>query len=174
MLISNRKQKREVFFMKQGSTLFLKLAVFVIGAPVLAFCIFMVPVIARNIAEGLSGLDYSILGILTIMYVAAIPFYIALYQAFKLLTYIDKNKAFSELSVRALKKIKNCAITISSLFVVGLPLFFIFAEQDDAPGVVVVGMMLVFAPIVIAVFAAVLQRLLQEAINIKSENDLTV
>ena len=87
--------------MKQGSTLFLKLAVFVIGAPVLALCIYMVPMIAKNVAEGISGWDYVILGILTIMYVSAIPFYGALYQAFKLLSYIDKNKAFSELSVRA-------------------------------------------------------------------------
>lgn len=160
--------------MKRGSTLFLKLAVFVIGAPVFALCIFMATMIAKNVAEGISGWDYVILGILTIMYIAAIPFYIALYQAFKLLSYIDKNKAFSELSVGVLKKIKNCAITISGLYVVGLPLFYIFAELDDAPGVIIIGMMLVFAPVVIAVFAAVLQRLLQEAINIKSENDLTV
>jgi hypothetical protein len=32
----------------------------------------------------------------------------------------------------------------------------------------------IFASMVIAVFAAVLQRILQEAIDIKSENDLTV
>lgn len=160
--------------MKRGSTLFLKLAVFVIGAPVLAVCIYMIPMIAKNIAEGISGWDYVILGILIIMYVSAIPFYFALYQAFKLLSYIDKNEAFSELSVIALKKIKNCALTISGLYVVSLPLFYIFAELDDAPGVVIIGMILVFAPLVIAVFAAVLQRLLQEAITIKSENDLTV
>lgn len=39
---------------------------------------------------------------------------------------------------------------------------------------VLVGMVPVFASLVIAVFAAVLQRLLQEAIKIKSENELTV
>jgi hypothetical protein len=160
--------------MKRGSTLFLKIAVFVIGAPVLAFCIFMVPTIVKNVAEGLSGYDYVMVGILTIMYASAIPFYIALYQTFKLLIYIDNNKAFSELSVRALKSIKKCAITISTFYVVGMPFFFIFAELDDAPGVVLVGLIFIFAPIVIAVFAAVLQRLLQEAIDIKSENDLTV
>ncbi|WP_087974284.1 DUF2975 domain-containing protein [Oceanobacillus rekensis] len=160
--------------MKRGSTLFLKLAVFVIGAPVLAFCIFMIPSIAKNLSEGLAGWDYVIFGILIIMYISAIPFYTALYQAFKILGFIDKNKAFSELSVGALKKIKYCAITISCLYVVSLPLFFIFAQLDDAPGVVLVGMMFVFAPMVIAVFAAVLQRLLNEAIHIKSENDLTV
>ena len=108
------------------------------------------------------------------MYVSAIPFYFALYQAFKLLSYIDKNKAFSELSVKALKNIKYCAITISSLYVVVMPLFYLIAELDDAPGLILIGMVIIFASMVIAVFAAVLQRLLQEAIDIKSENDLTV
>lgn len=37
-----------------------------------------------------------------------------------------------------------------------------------------IGMVIIGAPMVIAVFAAVLQRLLQEAIDIKSENDLIV
>ena len=70
------------------------------------------------------------------MYVSAIPFYVALYQAFKLLSYIDKNQAFSELSVRALKNIKICAITISGLYVVVMPFVFIIAEIDDAPGLI--------------------------------------
>jgi hypothetical protein len=48
------------------------------------------------------------------------------------------------------------------------------AEVDDAPGLILVGMVPIFTSLVIAVFAAVLQRLLQEAIDIKSENDLTV
>lgn len=161
--------------MKRSSTWFLKLAVFVIGAPVLAFCISMVPVIVRNVGAGmLSGWDLVNLGILTIIYLTAIPFYMALFQTFKLLGYIDKSKAFSELSVKALMKIKKYAMIISGLYVVGLPLFYMFAEFDDAPGVVIVGMMLVFTPLVIAVFAAVLQRLLQEAIHFKAENDLTV
>lgn len=160
--------------MKRGSTNFLKLAVILMGVPVLAICIAAMPMIVRNIAAGLSGWEYAMLGIFIIMYASAIPYYTALYQAFKLLIYIDKNKAFSELSVSALKKIKKCAVTISGFYFIALPLFYIFAEVDDAPGVILVGMMLVFAPMVIAVFAAVLQRLLQEAIDIKSENDLTV
>jgi Protein of unknown function (DUF2975) len=55
-----------------------------------------------------------------------------------------------------------------------LPLFYIFAEVDDAPGVIFVGLVVPFASMVISVFAAVLQKLLKEAIDIKSENDLTV
>ena len=160
--------------MKRGSTLFLKLAVIVIGIPVLALCIFLVPNIANFAAElypDITSIKYLVF---LDFYAAAIPFYFALYQAFKLLSYIDKDLAFSDLSVTALKKIKFCAITISTLFVVGMPLFYLVAEKDDAPGIILIGMLLIFASMVIAVFAAVLQRLLQEAIHIKSENDLTV
>ncbi|MBU5347233.1 DUF2975 domain-containing protein [Paenibacillus sp. FSL W7-1279] len=160
--------------MKRGSTLFLRIAVILIGIPVLALCIFVVPEIAEFIAELYPDHTYLRYLVFIDLYATAIPFYFALYQAYKLLGYIDKNKAFSELSVRVLKNIKNCATIISSLFVVGMPLFYLIAEKDDAPGIIIIGMALIFASMVIAVFAAVLQKLLKEAIDIKSENDLTV
>jgi DNA-binding Xre family transcriptional regulator len=163
--------------MKRGSTLFLKLAVILMGIPVLALCLFLLPQIANEAneaAERGSDLAYVVYGILMVMYVSAIPFYFALYQSFNLLSYIDKNQAFSKLSVRALKKIKNCAIIISGLYLVALPFVYIMAEVDDAPGLIIVGMVPIFASVVIAVFAAVLQRLLKEAIDIKEENDLIV
>jgi Protein of unknown function (DUF2975) len=153
-------------------TLFLRIAVFLIGTPVLALCVFGLPWLAKDVAGW--EFAYLIYGILIVMYVSAIPFFLALYQAIKLLSYIDKNDAFSELSVKALKNIKYCATTITVLYVAGMPLFYLMGERDDAPGVIVIGMMFVFAPLVIAVFAAVLQKLLKNAIDIKSENDLTV
>jgi hypothetical protein len=158
--------------MKHGSTLFLKIAVFLIGTPVLALGIFGFTWLANNPAN--PDYAYILYPILIGMYVSAIPFYIALYQAFKLLGYIDKNQAFSELSVKSLKKIKFCAMTISGLYVVIIPFVYLVAELDDAPGLIIIGMVPIFASMVIAVFAAVLQRLLQEAIDIKSENDLIV
>ncbi|MDQ0112481.1 DUF2975 domain-containing protein [Paenibacillus harenae] len=160
--------------MERGTTLFLKAAVIVIGLPILALCIFLVPEIANYTVELYPDHSYLKYLVYIVFYGAAIPFYFALYQAFKLLNYIDMNNAFSELSVRVLKNIKYCAIIITCIFVLGMPIFYLFAERDDAPGVIVIGMVLVFASMVIAVFAAVLQRLLKEAIDIKSENDLTV
>jgi len=139
--------------------LFLKLAVFLLGIPVLAICIFLVPEIANFAAELYPDMSYIKYLVLIDLYAAAIPFYFALYQAFKLLSHIDKNKAFSESSIRALNNIKYCAIAISSIYVVGMPLFYLMAEMDDAPGIILIGMVLVFAPIVIAVFASVLQKL---------------
>ncbi|MBC8062450.1 MAG: DUF2975 domain-containing protein [Clostridiaceae bacterium] len=150
--------------MKRCSTIFLKIAVILIGIPILALCIFWLPGFANY-------LNYAIL---ISVYATAISFFFALYQALRLLSYIDKNKAFSELSVNALKYIKYCAITISIIYVVLIPFLFPIADADDAPGLVGFPIIIIFASSVIAVFAAVLQRLLQDAIDIKSDNDLTV
>ena len=158
--------------MKRGSTLFLKLAVLFIATPVLALGIFGIIWLVRNPAN--PEYAHLLYPIVIGMYVTVIPFFVALYQSFKLLSYIDKNQAFSEGSVKALKIIKSCAIAISGVYVVILPFVFFVAELDDAPGLVIVGGMPIFGSMVIAVFAAVLQRLLQEAINIKSENDLII
>lgn len=155
-------------------TIFLKFVVVLMGLPVLALCIFVLPEIAGFFAELNPKLDFLQYPFLVGLYVTAIVFFAALYQTLKLLSYIDKNEAFSELSVSALKKIKYCAITISGFYVVFMPLIFLMAEVDDAPGMILIGMVIIFGCMVIAVFAAVLQKLLKNAIDIKSENDLTV
>ncbi|MEH7349366.1 DUF2975 domain-containing protein [Gottfriedia acidiceleris] len=158
---------------KRGSTTFLKAIILLAGIAVLALCIFLVPNIANfssKLYPNIAAMKYLVF---IVMYGAAVPFYIALYQAFNLLRYIDNNTAFSELSVKALKNIKYCAIAISCIYVLGMPLFRFIAKKVDPP-VGILGMIIIFASLVIAVFAAILQQLLQEAINIKSENDLTV
>ena len=154
--------------MKQGSTLFLKLVVFLVGLAVLALCVFLLQ------ATISSGEARDFLPILLGMYIAAIPFFFALYQTLKLLIYIDKGEAFSDLSVKALKNIKYCAIAISALYAAIMPFIVYVADKDDAPGFTAFGLVIILASIVIATFAAVLQKLLQDALDIKSENDLTV
>ncbi|WP_291758571.1 DUF2975 domain-containing protein [Lysinibacillus sp. UBA5990] len=152
-------------------TLFLKIAVFLMGLPVFALCIWVVPRVALDTAQHSPVLTtVALLGV----YATAIAYFVALYTTIKLLSYIDQNIAFSELSVKALIKIKYCAIVISSVYVVGMPLIYYAAEVDDAPGLILIGMVIIGASFVVAVFAAVLQKLLKNAIDIKSENDLTV
>ena len=155
-------------------TFFLKFVVVLMGLPILALCIFLLPGIAEYFAELNPKLAYLQYPFLIGLYVTAIAFFAALYQTLKLLSYIDKNKAFSESSVKSLKNIKNCAIVIGALYVVFMPLLYLIAEVDDAPGIILIGMVIIFGCMVIAVFAAVLQKLLKNAIDIKSENELTV
>ncbi|MFX0561146.1 DUF2975 domain-containing protein [Tepidibacillus infernus] len=155
-------------------TLFLKIAVILMGLPVLALCIYLLPGIAEFFAELNPKLNFLQYPFLIGLYVTAIVFFVALYQALKLLSYIDRNQAFSDLSVMALKNIKYCALTIGSLYAAFMPLLYLMAEADDAPGIILIGLIIIFGCLVIAVFAAVLQKLLKKAIYIKSENDLTI
>ncbi|MCG7406570.1 DUF2975 domain-containing protein [Paenibacillus sp. ACRRX] len=157
--------------MKRASTLFLKISVFVMGLPALAICVVSAVSLFQEPIDPFPGKLYAIvIG----FFAATIPYYVALYQAFKLLSYIDKNIAFSELSVQALKKIKYCGISIGIIFVAMEPVLYIMAQHMDAPGIILLGLIVAFASFVIAVFGAVLERLLQDAINLKSENELTV
>ena len=89
----------------KGETLLLKIAIFIIGLPVFTLSILGLPWLANNPVnpEYAHGLYPILIG----MYLSTIPFYLALYKAFRLLGYIDKNIAFSELSVKALKDIKT-------------------------------------------------------------------
>lgn len=160
--------------MKRVPTFFLRAAIIAIGAIILALCIFGLPAMWSAVSAEYPNHTYVFYCIIGAMYVAAVPFYIALYQAMKLLKYIDNRKAFSVLAVGALRRIAYAATSISAIFVASLPFFYIWADNDDAPGLVIIGMFLVLAPFTIAVFAAVMQRLFSEAIEIKSENDLTV
>lgn len=154
--------------MKPGSTLLLRLAIGVIGLAVLALCVFALPEGIRSDHTG--GYRWILLG----LYVTAVPFYVALYQGWRLLGLIDKNQAFSQASVRALRTIQYCALGITGSFVVGMPYIYVVADRDDAPGVVALALVITFASFVIATFASLLRRLMQNAIAIKAENDLTV
>ena len=154
--------------MKHGSTLFLKLSVWLMGLSVTAICSFLI------IPTVLAGQTEYYAPNLIILCVSALPFLFALFQTLKLLSFIDKNRAFSWRSVKALSAIKFCAFAIALLHGIGLPSVYYAANIDDAPGVLVIALVVVFGALVVAGFAAVLQLLLKSAIEMKKENDLTV
>ena len=159
--------------MKKSSTIFLQVVIVLIGIVALA-------IMTRfPLTEGrAANLDlFSIYAdpFLVYGYLASIAFFVALYQAFKLLEYIGQNKVFSLNSVRALRTIKYCAIVLSILIVMAALYIRIFhAKGDDPAGFIAMCIVTTFISIVIATAAAVFERTLQNAVDIKSENDLTV
>ena len=90
--------------MGKVTTLFLKIAVILLGVPVLALCIFLVPELADVSVELLPEFVFIKVLVYIVFDASAIPFFFALYQAFKLLRNIDKNKAFSDVSGRSFKE----------------------------------------------------------------------
>ena len=158
--------------LKRGSTLFLKVVILLIAIGVLAAMIRFPQTEGR--ATNLDLISIYTDPLIIYGYIASIPFFVALYQAFKLLGHIDGNKVFSQSSVNAVRNIKYCALIFSGLIVLGILYIRLVVRGDDSAGVTALGIFTTFASIVIATVAAVFQRLLQNAVDIKSENDLTV
>src|SRR6185436_1519150 len=105
-------------------------------------------------------------------YAASIAFFVALYKAFKLLGYIGQNKAFSLNSVRSLSSIKYCAIIVSILIVLAGIYIRIFHNKDDDPaGFLAICMVTTFVSLVVATAIAVFEKILQNGLDIKSENE---
>ena len=153
------------------STTFLRISVWGIAAIAAALCIFIGIQVVR---EGVSPQYPMLWGIVITILLSAIPFFIALRQALRLLRAIDTGSAFSLFSLQALRRIIHCAIAIAVLYGAGTPHLFTLAQADDAPGVVLLGLIIIGASVLIALFAAVLHKLLAQAIAIQSENELTV
>jgi len=159
--------------MKKSSTIFLQLVIVLLGIVALAI------MIRFPLTEGRAvNLDlFSIYAdpFIIYSYLASIAFFIALYQAFKLLGYIRQNRVFSLSSVKALRTIKYCAIAMSILIVMaGLYIRIFHAKDDDPAGFIALCIITTFISITIATAAAVFEKTLQSAVDIKSENDLTV
>lgn len=154
--------------MQKSSTLFLQTVIVAMGLFVLFLCVYGLPVTIGTFDWG--GYDPILLG----MYIPAIPFYFALYKAMQLLKRIEQDQVFSQPAVDALWSIQWCGVSISALYAAGMPYIFYVADKDDAPGVVGIGLVIIFSSFVIAVAAALFKQLLQRAVDLKAENDLTV
>ncbi|UFU00075.1 DUF2975 domain-containing protein [Radiobacillus kanasensis] len=142
------------------------------GVSVLGFCLFVLPDLARDAAIQNPEYAYLRYPVVYGLWTPLIPFLIALYQAFKLLMYIERNSAFSHASVISLKYIRNCAVAIIGIFIIGD--VFLITQNALHPGIGLLCLAIMGASLVIAVFAAVLKKLLLNALKIKAENDLTV
>lgn len=156
------------------STVFLRAVILLIGAIVLALSIFALPNMWQGQPTEIPLVSHAVFLIMIGLYATTVPYFIALWQGMKLLTLIDRNKAFSAASVLALRNIKHCAVIIAVLYVGGIPLLYPIAELEDAPGLILIGAAFACAPVAVAVFASLVEKLLQSAIEFKTENDLTV
>lgn len=159
--------------MKKSSTIFLQTVIVLIGLGVLTLMLW------EPHLEGVNAhatfFEVYLDPFIAFVYLGSIPFFVGLYQAFKVLGYAGQNKVFSQVAVNALRTIKYCAF-ITAGAIIGADVYIrIMAHPDDDPaGAIMLGIIATFASIVIGTAAAVFERVLQNAVDIKSENDLTV
>jgi len=158
--------------MKKSSTLFLKIVIILIAIGVLVGLLWFPKTEGR--ATNLDIISIYKDPVIIYIYIASIPFLVALYQAFKLLSLIDVNKAFSQGAVNTLKNMKFASLSFIVFIVLAEFYLRFFLQDDDKAGPTAFGICVAFATSVIVIATAVFQKLLQSAVDMKSENDLTV
>lgn len=145
-----------------------------LGISALAFLLWEPHIEGRNAHATLFQIYFND-PFLAYAYVASIPFFMALYQAFKVLGYVRQNMTFSPASVKALRTIRYCAIAIICFVVASVIFIFpIAVEDDDRPAGVFMRVLITFASLVIATSAGMFEKILQDALDTKSVKDLTV
>ena len=159
--------------MKRSSIIVLQIVIVALGITVLAFMLWEPQIEGRNLNSTQFQIYFND-PFLMWAYTGSIAFFVALYQAFKLLGYIGQEKALSLNSVKALRAIKYCAEVIVGFVVVAEAYLFIVRPGADIAGGVFMGLLIIFVSGVVAIAAAVFERTTQSAVDIKSENDLTV
>ena len=156
--------------MKKISILFLQAVIVLIGIIALVSLI-RVP-LTEGRATNLSLFRIYFDPFILYGYAASIAFFVALYNAFKLLGYIREKKAFSPNSVNTLKNIKYCAIVLSILIVAaGLYIKLFHNKDDDPAGFLAICIVTTFVSIIVATAVAVFEKILQNGMDIKSENE---
>src|SRR5215207_6675469 len=127
--------------MKRSSTAFLQAVIVLVGVGALALMLWEPHVEGRN-AHATPFEIYFKDPFLAYAYVASIPFFTALYQAFKLLGYAGRNDVFSQAAVKGLRTIKYCALAIIGFVAVG-EIFLLFGnDSDDRAGGVFMGVLI--------------------------------
>ena len=160
--------------MKRVTTSFLQVVTVLLGIGVLGALLWEPQVEGVNVHRTQFEIYFKD-PFLAYIYLAFVPFFVGLYQAFKLLGLAGRNEMFSPRSVRALRIIKYCALTTAIMILGAVSFLFIFVRgKDDIAGGVAMGLFIIFVSAVIATAATVFERILQNAVDIKSENDLTV
>src|SRR3982751_1468517 len=135
--------------MKRGSTIFLQSVVLLLGVGVFALLLWEPQLEGRNVNATQFEIYFKD-PFLAYIYLAFVPFFVGLYQAFKMLGYVRRDEVFSPRAVRALRLIKYCAIAVA-VFIIGAEAYiFVFVRgTDDVAGGVMMGAFIIVVSAVI-------------------------
>ena len=149
---------------KRAATIFLQIVIALLGIGVLAALLWEPQLEGRNVNATQFEIYFKD-PFLAYIYLAFIPFFVGLYQAFKMLGYARRNEIFSPRSVRALRIIKYCASALAILFLGAVAYLFIFIRgEDDIAGGVAMGVFVILAASITAIGAGVFERVLQNSV----------
>ena len=148
---------------KKSSTMLRQAVVVIAGIVVLVFMLWEPHLEGRNIHATLLQIYFND-PFLAYAYTASIAFFVALWQAFRLISYTRQNKIFSQAAVSALRTIRYCATIIVGFVAAAEAYLFIVRPGDDIAGGVFMGLLAIAAAGIVAIAASVAEGVVRSAI----------
>lgn len=98
----------------------------------------------------------------------------ALRSLYKMVTLIGHEQAFSNQILPLVVKLNRQILLMAVSFCGILPFVYQITQNEDAPGIMVLGLMLISIPFSLVVFGKIVEELFKQAVNLKKEQDLTI
>jgi hypothetical protein len=159
--------------MKKNSTIFLQLIIILVGIGVFLFMLWEPHIEGRNVHATVFQIYFND-PFLMYAYIGSISFFVALYQAFKVLGYVRQNKTFSQATVKAIKTIKYSAIVLFIMVGAALAYLCIVRPGDDIAGGVFVSLLMIIVSGITVSVAGMFEQFLQNALDITSDRESTI
>lgn len=148
------------------STKFLQALTVFVGVSVFAFMLYFP--LTEGRAQDLDLFQIYLDPFILYGYTSSLVFYYALYQAFLFFGLVNKNEVFSLKSINVVKRFKQCVLLLIVLIVLAGLFIKLFHHQDDDPaGFLAISLVAIFITIVISALAAVLEKIIQQGIDLK-------
>lgn len=133
---------------------------------------YLIPYLGKEITWANPEFAYCYWPWLIVLWISAIPCYVALFFGWKIVVEIGKDNSFSRKNAEYLKRISVLAVT-DSVFFFGANLVLMMMGMNH-PGVFLLSLFVDFAGIAAAIVSASLSHLVQKAAEIREENELTI
>lgn len=147
---------RNVIDMNKIPSIILRIIIILSSVAGVLVSVFALPVFWTALAKNLPEYAFLQYPLILGLYAAGICFFFALFQFWLLLNGVDRDGI---LSAKRLKAIRLSAIVFSVLYAIcAMPIAFLVADADDAPGLILIAAFLDSVPIGVAAVASILER----------------
>ncbi len=152
-------------YMKRISILCLQAAVILVGVGALVFLLGEPHLEGRNVGATAFEIYFKD-PFLAYAYLSSIPFFVALFQAFRVLGLVGRGEALSHRVSHGLRIIRRCSTLVAALAAGGLAslLVTVPAEEDRAGGLAL-GLLVISVSVASAIAAGLLERKCREGIQ---------
>lgn len=137
-----------------------KLSMLLVWITFLAILLFSFLSISNTSNINSNGMNIVLYLLLLLFYISFVPFTIILFNINKLLNSKNIDKICDKSSIKSIDVMIKYSKIMSVLHFISIPLFYIVGEVDDAPGVIIVSLVLFIFPILLLTISSFFKKVI--------------